>query len=53
MEATFSYVFVNATKIHQLKAKDSEINPYPFFWVIFWKILKSVIWKKKTRLKRL
>ena len=35
MEATFSYVFVNATKIHQLKSKDSEIKPYPFFWVIF------------------
>ena len=53
MEATFSYLFVNATIIHQLKAKDSEIEPYPFFLGNILKDFKISNMEKKTRLKRL
>ena len=45
-----SFLFINATKIYQFKAKDPEINPHP---LCLRKILKdfTINNMKKTRLK--
>ena len=52
MEKSFS--FADATKIYQFKAKDSEIKKYPLCLGNASKdtMLQSIIWKKKTVLKR-
>ena len=37
-----SYLFVNATKMYQFKAKDFEIKPYPLCLGIFQRILLPI-----------
>ena len=48
LEATASY-FVNATKINQFKAKDSEIKDYALFLVNILKCFRINNMKKKKK----
>ena len=41
-----SFLFVNATKVYQFKAKNSKINIMHCAEVVFQKILRLIIWKK-------
>ena len=44
------FLFLNALKIYQFKAKDSEIKPFHYVYIIFQKIY-SQWYEKKTGLR--
>ena len=41
-----SFLFVNATKVYQLKAKNAEIKYYSLY---FQKVLQLIIWKNRLK----
>ena len=40
------YLFANGVKMHQVKAKDSELIDYPVCLGNYWKNFKLEIWRK-------